>query len=124
MLLPIMPIMNIVLRVPFVLLTLGVAMAPGQGIAAEGSPEQRMSPPSLGSDANIGPEPMPRILNDTPEYCLELRHDIDAIRNRRGEIPAEPALLVREGERLCQMGHFRPGIYRLRSALMMLRPQP
>ena len=68
------------------------------------------------------PEKMPRILNDTREYCDVLRQDIARIRGKRGEIPAEPAMLAREGERMCQMGHFRPGIYRLRSALMMLRP--
>lgn len=68
------------------------------------------------------PEKMPRILNDTREYCDVLRQDIARIRAKRGEIPTEPAMLAREGERMCQMGHFRPGIYRLRSALMMLRP--
>jgi hypothetical protein len=65
---------------------------------------------------------MPRILNDTREYCDVLRQDIAQIRTRMGEIPSAPAMLVREGERMCQMGHFRPGIYRLRTALMMLRP--
>jgi hypothetical protein len=65
---------------------------------------------------------MPRSLNDTGEFCEVLRQDIARIRATRGELPEEPAMLAREGERLCKMGHFRPGIYRLRSALMMLRP--
>jgi hypothetical protein len=65
---------------------------------------------------------MPRITNDSREYCDVLRQDIARIRVHRGELPPEPSLLAQEGERMCQMGHFRPGIYRLRSALIMLRP--
>ncbi len=71
-----------------------------------------------------GPQPMPRILNDTQEYCQELRDEIGKIRAERGDLSPEPALLAGEGERMCQLGHFRPGIYRLRSALLMLRQQP
>ncbi len=70
------------------------------------------------------PDAMPRILNDTREYCDVLRHDIAQIQLRMGQLPPEPAMLAQEGERMCTMGHFRPGIYRLRSALMLLRPQP
>lgn len=80
------------------------------------------SAPPANDQPGSNPDTMPRILNDTREYCDVLRQDIARIRVRLGELPAEPALLAREGERMCQMGHFRPGIYRLRSALMMLRP--
>jgi len=36
-------------------------------------------------------------------------------------MPSDAAMLAREGERLCRIGHFRPGIFRLRTALMILR---
>jgi hypothetical protein len=68
-----------------------------------------------------GMQEMPRIMNDTPEYCDELRNDIIRLRARRSEMPPDAAMLAREGERLCRIGHFRPGIFRLRTALMILR---
>ena len=94
----------------------GDQQSPKSGTA---TPEAWRSDISRGS---ADPEKMPRILNDTREFCDVLRLDIARIRSKRGDIPAEPAMLAREGERMCLMGHFRPGIYRLRSALMMLRP--
>ena len=66
-------------------------------------------------------ETEPRILNDTREYCEELREDIARIRKAQAAVSAEALALAREGERLCRIGHIRPGIYRLRSALMMMR---
>lgn len=63
----------------------------------------------------------PRILNDTRAYCEELRDEIARIRKAGGAVPAEALALAREGERMCLIGHIRPGIYRLRSALMMMR---
>lgn len=66
-------------------------------------------------------EKVPRILNDTPEYCAELRADIASISARRGGMSPDAAMLTREGEHMCEIGHIRPGIFRLRSALMILR---
>ena len=68
-------------------------------------------------------EPMvtPRLLNDTPEYCDELLSDIANLRPHTPNVPPAVDTLAAEGERLCQIGHFRPGIMRLRTALMMLR---
>ncbi len=64
---------------------------------------------------------VPRMLDDTPEYCAELRDDITRVRMHRGGLPPDVAALASEGEQLCQIGHIRPGVYRLRTALMMLR---
>lgn len=64
---------------------------------------------------------VPRILNDTRAYCEELRADIARIRLLRQDIPDDAEMLTREGERLCRIGHIRPGVYRLRTALMILR---
>jgi hypothetical protein len=64
---------------------------------------------------------VPRMLDDTPEYCAELRDDISHVRTHRGGLPPDVAALTREGEQLCDIGHIRPGVYRLRTALMLLR---
>lgn len=64
---------------------------------------------------------MPRYMPDTLEYCSVLRADIARIQARRGVLPAVVVMLTREGEQMCSIGHIKPGIYRLRTALMMLR---
>jgi len=63
----------------------------------------------------------PRFMNDTAEYCEELVEDIDRLRLRIVMVPGNVEMLVAEGQRLCDIGHFRPGITRLRTALMILR---
>jgi len=77
-----------------------------------------IAPPPPVEDA---PMQTPRLLNDTPEYCAELLESIDKIRMRINTIPPQATMLAEEGQRLCQIGHFRPGIVRLRTALMLLR---
>lgn len=114
--------MRFISRAVMMLAVTGMAVAQAQSTAEDSTP---VVPDT--SDRYVGGLPsvqdaMPHITNDTREYCEELRHDIARIRGRLGELPAKPAMLAREGARLCQIGHFRPGIYRLRSALMMLRP--
>jgi len=68
-----------------------------------------------------GPMQTPRFMNDTAEYCEELVEDIDRLRLRIVMVPGNVEMLVAEGQRLCDIGHFRPGITRLRTALMILR---
>jgi hypothetical protein len=120
--------MKALLRIWMAVLAMGLAGAqaqdrfmqhspPGQGFAPGPPPGP---PPGWGGPPPISGQ-MPRILNDTPEYCDELRDDIARIRNRRGGISDDVEMLAEEGERMCQIGHFRPGIFRLRTALMMLR---
>lgn len=109
-------------RAPMLLMAVGIAVAQAQSTGLDPNSTLTQQGGHLLGAASADQDKMPRITNDTREYCDELRHAIARIRVRRGELPPEPALLAREGERMCQMGHFRPGIYRLRSALMMLRP--
>lgn len=123
--------MSSFLHAPAILVVLGMAGAQAQSIDRQGPSQSPRSGTSSSDtwrgEASRSPaetEKMPRILNDTREFCEVLRQDIARIRSKRGDIPAEPAMLAREGERMCLMGHFRPGIYRLRSALMLLRPAP
>ncbi len=75
-------------------------------------------PPPAPYGANLE---TPRLLNDTPEYCAELRASVERGRMRAHVVPPDVAMLVEEGTRLCSIGHFRPGIMRLRTALMILR---
>lgn len=85
----------------------------------ETQPEPLIDPLPLSQPPSV--PLMPRILNDTPEYCEALREDIASIQAKRGDIPAHAAKLTVEGERMCRIGHIKPGIYRLRWALKMLR---
>jgi len=65
------------------------------------------------------------VTTDTPEYCRRL---IDRISELIGSAPQPPPVTVRslsnEGQRLCDEGHTRPGILRLRRALMLLEQGP
>ena len=90
----------------------------GRGTGAAGRSSSAASVPRT---VDTIPDVTPKIMNDTAEYCEELRGDIARIRATRGQIPPEAAMLSREGERMCKIGHIRPGIYRLRTALMILR---
>jgi hypothetical protein len=71
-----------------------------------------------------GDTPPAVVTTDTPEYCHRL---IARISELVGEEPQAPPLTVsslsNEGERLCEEGHTRPGILRLRRALMLLEQE-
>ena len=70
--------------------------------------------------AAAGPatEPVPRILDATPEYCRDLA-------GRLATLPAaqsEPSRsLGEEGVKLCGAGHVRTGVTKLRRALRAAR---
>lgn len=64
---------------------------------------------------------MPRVITHTREYCDELSARAGQLRTAHGHVPAEAALLAAEGDRLCAHGQIRPGIMRLRRAIMLLR---
>jgi hypothetical protein len=64
---------------------------------------------------------MPRVITHTREYCEELSARAGQLRLAHGRGPAEAALLAAEGDRLCAQGQIRPGIMRLRRAIMLLR---
>ena len=64
-----------------------------------------------------------RTTTDTLEYCKELLGQIDKLmRDRRGNTVTEARHLSQEGERLCQHGHAKGGILRLRHAYVLLIP--
>ena len=68
------------------------------------------------------------ITTDTPAYC---QHLFDRVRELVGTVPQPPpetvSTLSNEGHRLCDEGLTRPGILRLRRALMIIeqdQPSP
>lgn len=107
--------MKLLIRTSLSLLAMGL-------MAAQADSVPPPTPPAPEADGTVAG--MPRILNETPQFCARLEGDIARIRASRGDISAEAAMLTREGARMCRIGHFRPGIYRLRTALMLLRRDP
>ena len=71
-----------------------------------------------------GDAPPAVVTTDTPEYCHRL---IDRISELIGSVPQPPPVSVNslsnEGRRLCDEGRTRPGILRLRRALMLLEQE-
>jgi hypothetical protein len=61
-----------------------------------------------------------RVTTDTPEYCAHLLSRIGRVRARVEEPAQRADTLTAEGRRLCAHGHVRPGIARLRRALLLL----
>ena len=61
------------------------------------------------------------ITTDTPEYCQHLaRLMTELLRVAHTPVPHEVGNLTSEGQRMCDAGQTRPGIMRLRSALMFM----
>jgi hypothetical protein len=72
--------------------------------------------------AQVADDP-PRSTTDTVEYCDHLMKRFAAVVPNRPKRP-RAAIMADEGNRLCRQGHTRPGILRLRRALMLLeQPQ-
>jgi hypothetical protein len=74
----------------------------------------------LTSAASPAAEPVPRIIDDTPEYCRSLA-------GRWAALPAtrlEPSrTLGEQGVKLCGEGHIRPGVTKLRRAIRAAQAQ-
>ena len=62
-----------------------------------------------------------RVITGTKEYCDQLSTRVVALRRQRTSKLTEADLLAGEGDRLCASGQIRPGIMRLRRAIMLLR---
>lgn len=63
-------------------------------------------------------EPVARVTTDSREYCAELARRFAALPNAQ----AEPARrLAEEGVRLCDAGHPRTGVAKLRRAIRAAR---
>jgi len=61
------------------------------------------------------------VTTDTKAYCITLAHEL-AHDSAAGEsVPADVQDLRDDGRALCENGHVRSGISRLRRALMVLR---
>ena len=61
-------------------------------------------------------DPMP-VTSDTPVYCLTLAQHMEA----RGGMTPQIRVLWEQGRDMCQHGHVRAGLWRLRRAIMMER---
>ena len=57
------------------------------------------------------------VTTDTPEYCLSLADQMQA----QGEMSANAHILWQNGRSLCEHGHVRRGLARLRRAMMVIR---
>ncbi len=57
------------------------------------------------------------VTTDTAEYCIGLADRIAAV----GEMPPHARVLWRSGRAMCEHGHVRDGLVRIRRAMMMVR---
>ena len=73
------------------------------------------------SGAGAGVEPAARVTTDSQEYCAELALRL-AVMPRAREEPARS--LAAEGRHLCETGHPRTGVARLRRAIRAARAAP
>lgn len=72
--------------------------------------------------ASAPSEPV-RVITHTRQYCEELSGRAAGLRQNAPAPLEEARLLAAEGDRLCGQGQIRPGIIRLRRAIMLLRAQ-
>ncbi len=73
---------------------------------------------ALGQDATLAPEQDPMtVTTDTSDYCLSLADRMDT----EGDMPAHARVLWRTGRSMCEHGHVRSGLLRLRRAMQMQR---
>jgi hypothetical protein len=60
------------------------------------------------------------VTSDTPAYCLRLLDRVSGMVHVSPAPPPDVTRLSAEGERLCDQGHVRGGILRLRRAWLLL----
>ena len=92
----------------------------GMALAANAQPTQTDLLPPAHTDA-----PPARVTSDSAAFCAQLADEVrDEERSRRpGPVPDEVRTLGQEGRKMCDEGHLRPGILRLRWALQMLKEE-
>ena len=61
-----------------------------------------------------------RVTTDTPEYCAALADQVVRAKRQKVNAPANVEELAAEGHHMCIAGLVRPGLMRLRRALMLL----
>ena len=63
----------------------------------------------------------PEITSDSPAYCLQLHQRVETLRlNAGGVPPLEVSQLAAEGLSMCDNGHAKGGVMRLRRAMTIL----
>jgi hypothetical protein len=72
-------------------------------------------------DLVAGGEPTPRITTDSREYCTELA---DRLGHMPGAHDEAVRRLTEDGIRLCESGHPRTGVAKLRRAIRAAQAQP
>lgn len=93
-------------------------------VAARAQPTQTDAPPA---QTRLPPPqtdvPPARVTSDSPAFCAQLANQVR--QETRAHPPApvleEVTTLRQEGTKMCNEGHLRPGILRLRRALQILR---
>lgn len=71
-------------------------------------------------DLVAGKEPMPRVTTDSREYCSELVTRLRGLPGARDEAVRQ---LAEDGMRLCDDGHPRTGVAKLRRAIRAAQAQ-
>jgi hypothetical protein len=79
------------------------------------APEAAMAP--LTGQGQAGPL---RVTTDTPEYCGHLAGRIATVQATQPANRPEVDMLAAAGQHMCDIGHVRGGIARLRRALILL----
>jgi hypothetical protein len=95
---------------------LGAALT-AVSVTAHGQPPL---PPPFFAPFPGGVEPPMRVMSDTLQYCHQLAGEVNREMVQRVRVPVGVEMLSSEGQRLCAMGHLRPGIARLRMAMRRL----
>ena len=112
----------------------------GPGGAPVGGPPPGSGPgnrPATGPGGGVGilfqfplffgqrnPEPPPKLLTDSFEYCNQLAGQVNNDLARTTRPPVDAMELAAEGQHLCAIGHLRPGIQRLKMAIKRLQYRP
>jgi hypothetical protein len=63
----------------------------------------------------------PHMTTQGAEYCAHLNGEVAQAQHDRVQAPGEALLLADEGARMCDRGHYRAGVARLRRALSIMR---
>lgn len=113
------------------LLALLVLLAPGLAAPARAQEARSRSLEVRGHDDDDEAPGTIRVTSDSPEYCEQLWRQVgeELHEDRDGDKDEDDPLLADgrarrlavEGWRMCGEGHLRPGILRLRRALLLLR---
>jgi hypothetical protein len=72
-------------------------------------------------DLVAGGEPMPRVTSDSREYCVELADRLELLPGARDETVRR---LAEDGMQLCNNGHPRTGVAKLRRAIRAAQLHP